>query len=72
MSLRTLKNRLREFGLRRKDYQETDENQVRQYIEEETSGPGSSRGYRNMWHHLRIKHNIQAKEGDGGTVTSRG
>ena len=61
MSLRTLKNRLREFGLRKKDHQETDENQVRQYIEEEISGPSSSRGYRSMRHHLRIKQNIQAK-----------
>lgn len=60
MSLRTLKNRLREYGLRRKNYQE-DEGQVRQTIEAELDGPGNSRGYRSMWHCLKIDHNVQTQ-----------
>ena len=57
MSLRTLKRRLREYGLRRRNIPLDDEI-IRNLIEIESNGPGELRGYRAVWHALRIKHHI--------------
>lgn len=57
MSLSTLKRRLREYGLRRRNL-EIDEQMIRNLIVIETNGPGELRGYRAIWHALRIKHHI--------------
>lgn len=54
MSERTLKNRLKEFGLRRK-LALYDEAEVRRQIEQEMEGPGCMAGYRSMWHTLSMK-----------------
>lgn len=57
MSIRTLKNRLRQYNLRRR-LPTFDIEFVRDRILRELSGPGSSSGYRSMWHTLRME-NIQ-------------
>ena len=57
ISLRTLKRRLRSFGLRRKG-NIIDEARIRAVIIRELSGPGRLQGYRSMWHTLRIKYNL--------------
>ena len=57
ISLRTLKRRLRSFGLRRKG-NIIDEAIIRPMIIRELSGPGRLQGYRLMWHILRIKCNL--------------
>ena len=54
MSERTLKNRLKEFGLRRK-LALYDEAQLRRQIEQEMEGPGCMAGYRSMSHTLSMK-----------------
>ena len=60
MSLRTLKRRLRDFGLRRNGNINDDlERRIRQIIENEISnGSGASLGYRSMWHLLRLQYHI--------------
>ena len=60
MSLRTLKRRLRDFGLRRNGNINDDlERRIRQIIENEISnGSGASLGYRSMWHFLRLQYHI--------------
>lgn len=57
ISIRTLKNRLRQYNLRRR-LPTYDIDLVRDRILRELSGPGSSSGYRSMWHTLRME-NIQ-------------
>ena len=37
---------------------ELDEQMMRNLIQIETNGPGELRGYRAIWHALRIKHHI--------------
>ena len=59
MSMRTLHNRLREYGLRRRDTN-TDDRDVHQAIQQELDGPGCMRGYRAMWHCLHLNYGIQA------------
>ena len=54
ISLRTLKRRLRSFGLRRKG-NIIDEARIRAVIIRELSGPGRLQGYRSKWHTLRNK-----------------
>ena len=54
MSIKTLKNRLREYNLKRRDLI-WDEAHVRQEIAEVLNGPGCMGGYRSVWHTLRIK-----------------
>ena len=44
MSMRTLHNRLREYGLRRRDTN-TDDRDVHQALQQELDGPGCMRGY---------------------------
>ncbi|CAB4030089.1 Hypothetical predicted protein [Paramuricea clavata] len=64
MSLRTLKRRLRDFGLRRNgNINEDLEGRIRQIneiIENKISnGSGASLGYRSMWHLHRLQCHIQ-------------
>ena len=47
MSMRTLHNRLREYGLRRRNT-ESDDVEILQAIQQELDGPGCMRGYRAM------------------------
>ncbi|XP_048589292.1 uncharacterized protein LOC125573037 [Nematostella vectensis] len=54
MSMRTLKNRLRQYNLRR-TMPSYDVNFVRDRIMNELSGAGSCGGYRSMWHSLRLQ-----------------
>ena len=51
----TLKNRLRQYGLRRRmpDYHI---DKVRERIQRELDGPGCMGGYRSIWHTLRLEH----------------
>ena len=60
MSLRTLKRRLQDFGLRRNsNVNENDELRIREVIENEISnGSGASLGYRSIWHVLRLQYHI--------------
>ena len=59
MSLRTLKSRLQSMGLKRRNIN-ADEEEVTAAIRQELNGPGYLRGYRSMWHCLRLHHGIQA------------
>ena len=61
MSMCTLHNRLREYGLRRRNVNscETD-SEIYQAIQQELEGPGCMRGYPAMWHTLRLNYGIQA------------
>ena len=56
-SLRTLKRRLRDFGLRRNG-NDIDRDQLRDIIEQQLNGSGRSLGYREIWHSLRLEHHI--------------
>ena len=57
ISLSTLKRRLRDYGLKRRGAQIEDQ-EVREILLREISGPGQLRGYRAVWHSLRLKHHI--------------
>jgi len=52
MSLRTLKNRYKSLGLRRRGV-DFDETEIRTRIQQELDGPGCLSGYRSVWHTLR-------------------
>lgn len=56
-SLRTLKRRLRSFGLRRKG-NIIDEARIGAIIIRELPGPGRLQEYRSVWHTLQIKYNL--------------
>ena len=60
LSERTLKRKLKDFGLKRREH--VDENleiRVRNIITEELSaGPDRLNGYRSMWHILRLRHHM--------------
>ena len=58
LSIRTLQNRLSEYGLRRKGTN-TPDAVIYEAIEQELDGPGCMRGYRAMWHCLRLQYGIQ-------------
>lgn len=58
MCYRTLLNRLKFYGLRRRECQ-FDEVQVRRCIQQELQSSGSLLGYRAMWRKLLLKYNIQ-------------
>lgn len=60
MSKRTLKRRLKLYGLSRRDSNITVQG-LRAIIENEISGPGVLKGYRGMWNHLKCKYGIQMK-----------
>ena len=57
ISLSTLKCRLRDYGLKRRGAQIEDQ-ELREILLREISGPGQLRGYRAVWHSLRLKHRI--------------
>ena len=57
MSLRTLKRRLNDYGLKGKK-NDVDVKQIRIFIQEIIAGPGSMWGYRSVWHALRIKYKV--------------
>ena len=50
--MRTLKSRLKAFGLRRRSLL-FDEGETRARIQQELDGPGCMAGYRSIWHTLR-------------------
>ena len=60
LSERSLKRKLKDFGLKRREH--VDENleiRVRNIITEELSaGPDRLNGYRSMWHILRLRHHM--------------
>eukprot|EP00794_Sanderia_malayensis_P013171 gene13171-14521_t len=58
MSLSTLKRRLRDFGLSRRNNGQVNVDEVRQIIRQELSGSGRLLGYRSIWHSLRLEHHI--------------
>ena len=55
--IRTLKRKLREYGLRRRE-SNYDEATVRELITREMQDAGKLGGYRYMWHALRLRHHI--------------
>ena len=57
MSTRTLKRRLRQFGLKRREAN-VSELVLRRIIEQEMEGPASAKGYRGLWHALRCSYGI--------------
>lgn len=54
MCLRTLKSKLKSYGLRRRSVN-ADEDLVRRRIRQELEGPGCMSGYRALWHTLRLE-----------------
>jgi hypothetical protein len=62
MHLRTLKRKLKDLGLSRRG-NFVDEDMVRSVIAEEIIGAGRLSGYRNIWHALRLRHQIHVSRG---------
>ena len=58
ISLSTLKRRLRDYGLKRRNSAGLNQNEVRKIIREELDGPSCMSGYRAMWHTLRLKYGL--------------
>ena len=73
LSLRKLKRRLGDFGLRRNG-NDIDRDQLRDIIEQQLNGSSRSLGYRAIWHCLRL-HNfnlffiVQLTMDDGSSET---
>ena len=59
MSVRTSHNRLREYGLRRRNANSYDA-EIYQAIQQELDRPDCMRGYRARWHTLRLDYGIKA------------
>lgn len=57
MSVSTLKRRLQDYGLKRRE-NEVDVDQLRDIIRNEISGSGQALGCRAVWHSLRLIHRI--------------
>ena len=57
MNVRTLKKRLRQYGLQRRNHVHS-EHTVREIIKHEIEGPSSLLGYRGMWNKLRTTYNV--------------
>ena len=57
MSIRTLKRRLSEYGLKKKD-RTISNDVISQVIQREIQGPHVTRGYQGIWHLLKISYNI--------------
>ena len=57
MSLSTLKRLLRDYGLGRRGMDVSD-HKVKEIVQSEISGSSELRGYRAMWHSLRLNHHI--------------
>eukprot|EP00794_Sanderia_malayensis_P012516 gene12516-13800_t len=58
MSLSTLKRRLCDFGLSRRNNGQVNVDEVRQIIRQELNGSGHLLGYRSIWHSLRLEHHM--------------
>ena len=58
ISLSTLKRRLDEYGLKRKNSDEFNDENIAEIVQQELDGPGCVSGYRSMWHTLRLKHGL--------------
>ena len=60
MNQRTLKRRLKDYGLKRRETVDEElKERVRDLIVQEIcTGPDSLSGYRTMWHVLRLRHRI--------------
>ena len=63
MSLSTLKRILQDYGLKRRSV-DIDENRLCELIQSEISGPGQLRGYRAVWHSLRLCHKVHVARRD--------
>ena len=57
MNVRTLKRKLRHYGLRRRNHLHS-EHTVREIIKREIEGPLSLLGYRGMWNKLRTTYHV--------------
>ena len=57
VSVRTLKRRLSDYGLKRRGNVVTDDT-LKHLIEQEIQGPSSMKGYRCMWNTLRCRYGI--------------
>ena len=57
ISLSTLKRRLRDYQLKRQQ-RVVDEQELRDIVQQEISGPGVLLGYRAVWHSLHLIHHI--------------
>ena len=57
MSVRTIKRRLHQYGLRKRDLS-LSHHRVRQIIRNEIKGPSSIRGYRGIWNMLKSTYNL--------------
>ena len=69
MSMRTLRNRLRDYGLKRRGIN-TNDREIYQAVRDELDGPGCMRGYRAMWHCLRLDYGIQTPRSKVENVVS--
>lgn len=66
ISISTLKRRLQDYGLRRRrrhqgdggDSSQGNQDRLRHIISHEMSEAGELRGYRSIWHSLRLEHGI--------------
>ena len=67
ISLSTLKRRLRDCGLKRRNSADLNQNEVRKIIREELDGPCCMSPYRAMWHTLHTK---QPQTNTEGTMES--
>ena len=65
MSMHTLHDRLREYGLIRRNANSGNA-QIYQAIQQELDGFGCMRSYRAMWHTLRLDYEIQETKKKGG------
>ena len=67
MSLSTLQRRLRDYGLSRRAV-DVSNREVREIVQREISAPSELRGYRAVWHSLRLNHHIQVTRGSVVTI----
>jgi hypothetical protein len=57
-SLRTLRRRLSDLGLKRHQYSNCSPQSVEHAVRQEISESGGSVGYRQVWSNLRVKHHV--------------
>ena len=58
ISLRTLRRRLSGLNLRRHNAASCSDDVLREAVRRELATSGGTMGYRQLWHILRVKHNI--------------
>ena len=58
ISLSTLKRRLRDYGLKKRNSADLNQNEVRRIIREELDGPSCMSGYRAMCYTLRLNYGL--------------